>query len=375
MVWSNTKTEGVDMKDKRMKVGVLFGGRSAEHEVSVQSAASVARAIDTKKFEVIPIGISKRGRWAVYSIEVLLECTNVPENMGTEVVLLPDPRAQGLMVRERAEVIPVEVYFPLLHGPLGEDGSIQGLFELADVPYVGTGVLGSAVGMDKPTMKALFRQAGLPVPPYKVYFYEHTKSHSNEIAQECAQELGFPLFVKPAALGSSIGITKVSSREEMDNALTEAAQYGHKVIVEQAIENAQEVEVAILGNAQPRASVPGEVRPTRAFYDYIAKYTDGQSEILIPSPLAEDTQEKLRHYAIQAFQVVDACGLARVDFLIGRKTEEIYLSEINTLPGFTIYSMYPMLWEASGLKYNRLIEQLINFALERHAEKHQGLLT
>lgn len=358
------------MQNKRIRVGILFGGRSAEHTVSIQSATSVIQAIDKKKYEVIPIGISREGRWMVFSDESFINSRDVAVGSGMDVYLPPVPGFGGLHAigSSSNKVIPIDVFFPLLHGPLGEDGSIQGLFELADVSYVGTGVLGSAVSMDKPTMKVIFAQHGLPITPFRVYDYSIARLEA--IREDCLTHLRFPLFVKPSALGSSIGITRVASLDDMESALVTAARYNRRVIVEEAVDKPIEVEVAILGNESPLASVPGEVSPSFSeFYDYESKYSNGKSEIFIPARLPESVAVHVKELALQTFQAVNACGLARVDFLVRRGTFDVYVSEINTLPGFTQFSMYPMLWQASGLSYTSLIDRLIQLAIERHRDR------
>jgi D-alanine-D-alanine ligase len=388
---------------KKLRVGILFGGRSGEHEVSLLSAASVLNAIDKNKYEVVPIGISKEGRWltAVHA-ERLLQGTHHEERSlragdpeatpgaallkaGDAVIVPPVPGAS----RESHSLIPfsgpesgspqlkhaidVDVIFPVLHGTFGEDGTIQGLLELADIPYVGAGVLGSAAGMDKDIMKRLFAACGLPIVRHVTVLRQEWRDDPKRIQKRIESSLKYPVFVKPANLGSSVGISKVHDRSELARAMELAAGYDRKIIIEQGVgrkkQKAREIECSVLGNDTPRASIPGEIVPMKEFYDYAAKYLDEGSELVIPARLNKSMLKKVQQLAVAAFQAVDCSGLARVDFLLDPKNGKLYLNEINTMPGFTSISMYPKLWAATGLEYPRLIDRLIELALERHAEK------
>ena len=320
---------------KKIRVGVIFGGRSGEHEVSLRSAESILNAIDRQKYEVVPITISHEGRWEPFTLSA-------------------DPLA------ERG----VDVVFPIVHGTYGEDGTVQGLFELANIPYVGAGVLGSAVGMDKDVMKRLLRNAGLPIVDY----WTLRKRDLDSFLKTHIGALPYPVFVKPANLGSSVGITKVHAAEELPAALQTAAEYDQKIVVEQGVD-AREIELSVLGNDDPVASLPGEIIPSHEFYDYNAKYVDEDSRLLIPAPLSEIQKNDARRLAIEAFKTLECSGMARVDLFLEKPTGKFYVNEINTLPGFTSISMYPKLWEASGIPYPELIDRLITLAIERHAEK------
>ena len=343
----------------RLNVAVLFGGRSGEHEVSLRSGASVAGAL-AARYGVLPVLVDKRGRWFLQEGE-----TPSPEG-GTPVFLVPEPGDGGCLRRladARVAARP-DVYFPVLHGPYGEDGTIQGLLELAAVPYVGAGVAASAAAMDKGLMKALFAHAGVPQGPYRVL-------RGRDAAQErtALNELGLPLFVKPANLGSSVGVTKVRSAAELPAALEAALAYDRKAVFEAAID-ARELEVSVLGNDAAEASLPGEIVPDREFYDYDSKYSSGsRTELRIPAPVDARVAEEARALALRAFEAVDACGYARVDFFLERRTGRLLVNEINTIPGFTSISMFPKLWEATGLPYSDLVARLVALGLERHRER------
>lgn len=358
---------------RKIRVGVILGGRSGEHEVSLVSAQSVMDAMDKEKYEVIPIGITKEGRW-IAGGDPVAALKGLPAEDTHHTALLGDPTQRGLVPHdamqavERATPVALDVLFPVLHGPYGEDGTVQGLLELADVPYVGAGVLGSALGMDKAVMKDVFKAHGLPVVRYRVYKRRELDREQPRIEAEIERELGYPCFVKPANLGSSVGVSKVHDRSELRPALLLAASYDRKIVVEEGI-NAREIECSVLGNDEPEASVLGEIIPSNEFYDYNAKYVDGRSELVIPAPLPDALAQRIRQLAIQAFVALDCAGMARVDFLLDRDTLDVYVNEINTIPGFTSISMYPKLWEASGLPYPALIDRLIELALERHEEK------
>jgi D-alanine-D-alanine ligase len=355
----------------------LFGGRSGEHDVSLQSAASVIKALDAAKYEILPIGITREGHWRVGSGAVQL-LPQVLES-GDPVTPSVDPAGPKLLPLARSVPAPssrpeVDVVFPVLHGTFGEDGTVQGLLELADVPYVGAGVLASAAGMDKDVMKRLFRDAGLPVVPWELILRSDWESHPGAVRKRIEKSLRYPLFVKPVNMGSSVGISKVHARRELAAALNLAGQYDRKILVEKGID-AREIECSVLGNDHPQASVPGEVVPVNEFYDYEAKYIKEGSELVIPAQLTPGQAARVQEVAIRAFQAIDGAGMGRVDFLLGRKTGKVYLNEINTIPGFTSISMYPKLWEASGIPYPQLLDRLIELALERYQEKSHTRFT
>ena len=391
---------------KKLRVGILFGGRSGEHEVSLLSAASVLNAIDKNKFEVVPIGITKEGRWLTAGdAELLLqgkrrrrplshlragdpEATPGAAVLATgEAVVFRRNRSaradlcrlfspSALTRRASDRAINVDIIFPVLHGTFGEDGTIQGLFELADIAYVGAGVLGSAAGMDKDVMKSLFRAAGLPIVKHVTVLRSDWESAPKKVQKLVESKLKYPVFVKPANLGSSVGISKARERKELAPAMEEAAKFDRKIVIEEGVggkkHKAREIECSVLGNDKPAASVPGEIVPGKEFYDYTAKYLDEGSQLIIPAKLSKAETKKIQQLAISAFKAVDCSGLARVDFLMDPKNRKIYLNEINTMPGFTAISMYPKLWAASGLAYPELIERLIQLGQERHEEKKRN---
>jgi D-alanine-D-alanine ligase len=354
---------------KRMRVGILYGGRSGEHEVSLASAASVIRALDPEKYDVVPIGITKDGRWLVgrgahtMLAEVLKE--------GERVSLPADPTSAALVRLAQGtehRSVEVDVMFPVLHGTFGEDGTVQGLFELAGLPYVGAGVLASAVGMDKDVQKRLFEQAGLPIVPFLAIRRSEWGQQRHAILRLIKRKFRFPLFVKPATLGSSVGMTRVKAAHELPAAIDLAAEFGLKILVERAV-NGREIEVSVLGNDDIRASIPGEIVSHREFYDYTAKYLEGGTRLVIPAPLTRKQVRVFQDYAVRSFRAIDGAGMARCDFFLERRTGKILVNELNTIPGFTAISMYPKLWEASGLPYPRLIDRLIELALKLHREK------
>jgi D-alanine-D-alanine ligase len=396
----------------KLKVGILFGGRSGEHEVSLLSAASVVEAIDKSKYEVVPIGITKEGRWvtAAHAERLLRGEKREPRHLragdpeatpgaavlakGEAVVVPPVPadsaggtltpfqtnRPQEALARRWTDhSINVDVIFPVLHGTFGEDGTIQGLLELADIAYVGAGVLGSAAGMDKDVMKQLFRAAGLPIVKHVTVFRREWEKDPKRVQKLIESKLKYPVFPKPANLGSSVGISKVHDRSELAAAMDLAASYDRKIVVEQGVGGkkgkARELECSVLGNDDPQASVPGEVVPGKEFYDYAAKYLEEGSDLLIPAPLTKAQTKQVQAMAIAAFRAVDCSGLSRVDFLMDPKTKKIYLNEINTMPGFTAISMYPKLWAASGISYPELIDRLIQLGLERHQDKKKTIFS
>jgi D-alanine-D-alanine ligase len=397
---------------KKLRVGVLFGGRSGEHEVSLLSAASVLHAIDKEKYEVVPIGITKDGRWLtsadaenLLTGKLVLEPRQLragdpdttspaavlargeavvvpPEPVHRQTGLVPFQTDAALMRRASDRAINVDVIFPVLHGTFGEDGTIQGLLELADIPYVGAGVLGSAAGMDKDIMKSLFMASGLPIVKHVTILRSAWESDRKSTQKLIEKKLKYPVFVKPANLGSSVGISKAHDRKELGPAIEEAAKFDRKIVIEQGVGGnkgkAREIECSVLGNDNPAASVPGEIVPGKEFYDYTAKYLDEGSQLIIPAKLSKAQAKTVQELAVKAFQAVDCSGLARVDFLMepggssGKSGGKIYLNEINTMPGFTSISMYPKLWAASGLGYADLIDRLIQLALERHTDKKKN---
>jgi D-alanine-D-alanine ligase len=349
----------------KLRVGVIFGGRSGEHEVSIASAASIFKHLDRTLYEPVPIRIEKDGRWALTSrVPTAISAADVLKQAGTEALQMVEPTAA-------VSRSGVDVVFPVLHGTYGEDGTVQGLLELADVPYVGCGVLASAAGMDKAVMKKLFIHHGLPVGPFTVALRHEWERDASAINGRVRGELKYPVFVKPANLGSSVGISKAKSDDDFRQAMAVALEFDRKVVIEAAVPNAREIECAVLGNDDPEASVPGEVIPSREFYDYEAKYLDDSSQTLIPAPLDERQTADIRRLSIEAFKAVECTGMARVDFLLSRDTGALFVNEVNTIPGFTTISMYPKMWEATGLPYPRLLERLIQLALERHDEKQR----
>ncbi|HET7153029.1 MAG TPA: D-alanine--D-alanine ligase [Candidatus Kapabacteria bacterium] len=360
------------MANKKLRVGVIFGGRTGEHEVSLVSAASVMNALDKEKYEVVPIGITKEGKWLSSSRTMALLKSGKNSDHEEEKILLPDPTKQQLTnVEESRDNEPLDVVFPVLHGRYGEDGTMQGLLELANIPYVGAGVLGSALGLDKVVQKQLFAEAGLPIVKYGWFTMRNYSANPEGMLSNLETHGTYPMFVKPANTGSSVGITKAHNREELRAGIELAAKYDRKIVIENGLSDVREIECAVLGNDNPKASVLGEVTPSNEFYDYNAKYVDGESQITIPAQLPADVAEKVREYAIRAFQAIDCSGMARVDFFVVKGTNEIFLNEVNTIPGFTAISMYPKLWEATGLPYAQLLDKLIELAIERHNEMNK----
>ncbi len=363
----------------KLRVGLLFGGRSGEHEVSIRSAQAIAKALTTgdnaNKYTLLPVYIQKDGLWQTLSqsTQVLVEGEPLPLEEA-DAYEMGDPATATLMsasrlIPQQVHVSEVDVWFPILHGPNGEDGTLQGLLTLMQVPFVGSGVLGSALGMDKIAMKMAFAQAELPQVKYQGITRSQVWSNPCIFPKLCDQleaELGYPCFVKPANLGSSVGIAKVRSRKELEAALDNAASYDRRIIVEAGV-TARELECAVLGNDNPKASVVGEITYSTDFYDYETKYTEGKADLLIPAPINQAVVEQIQQMATEAFLAVDAAGLARVDFFYVEQTGAVLINEINTLPGFTATSMYPQLWQASGVSFPELVDQLIQFALERYA--------
>ena len=353
---------------RKLRVGVIFGGRSGEHEVSLVSATAVMQHLDPDRYEVVPIGITPGGKWISSGRALtLLKAKAGPENE-TEQSLLPEPSRHALVdpTGRGAGGTALDVLFPVVHGTYGEDGTLQGLLELADIPYVGAGVLASAVGMDKILQKMIFTAAGLPVVRY-VWFQSGAIRLAATVRQ-IERTLRYPVFVKPANTGSSVGITKAHDRKELAQGLALAAEFDRKVIIEQGIRNVREIECGVLGNNDPEASVPGEVIPSNEYYDYDAKYVDGKSSAVIPARLPAGTAKVIRRLAIEAYTALDCAGMARVDFFVAGNRGKVYLNEVNTIPGFTTISMYPKLWEASGVPFGALLDRLIGLAIERHRE-------
>jgi D-alanine-D-alanine ligase len=368
--------------ESKIKIGLIFGGRSGEHEVSLMSARGIMAAIDRDKYQVVPIGITKEGSWLASGDPLKALATGEP-SQSNHAALLAEPSQRGLMrledreqdrTIEAVQVSEIDVAFPILHGPYGEDGTVQGLLELAGIPYVGAGVAASAVGMDKVLFKHIMQAHGLPMAPYLALKRRDWEKSPDDMLAYIEAELGYDCFVKPANLGSSVGISKAHDRTELRAALDDAARYDRKLLVEVAVD-AREIEVSVLGNDDPIASVPGEVVPCNEFYDYAAKYIEEDSELLIPAPIPAATAQKVRELAVQAYLAIDCAGMARADFLLERSTGKVYINEVNTLPGFTPISMYPKLWEASGISYTALIDRLIELALERSADKRRSATT
>jgi D-alanine-D-alanine ligase len=379
---------------KRLRVGVLYGGRSGEHEVSLASAAAVFAHLDKKRYEAVPIRIEKDGRWCLadrpptaMSAGEVIEQARLdaarPLRSGREVHMIARPSEETVLSIDRSPSrvdelgramvtgLNLDVIFPVLHGPYGEDGTVQGLLELANVPYVGAGVLASAVGMDKAIMKLLFAANDLPVCAYRVVLRHEREMNGEATLVALEGALGYPMFVKPANLGSSVGISKAKTRDGLSKALDLAGAYDRKIVVEAAVGDAREIECAVLGNDTPEASVAGEVIPSREFYDYEAKYLDDRSQVVIPADLPPAVADDIRRLSVAAFKAIDCAGMARVDFLVSRTTGRIFVNEVNTIPGFTTISMYAKMWDASGVPYATLVERLIQLAIDRHADKQR----
>jgi D-alanine-D-alanine ligase len=365
----------------KIRVGVIFGGRSGEHEVSLASARSVMNAIDKQKYEVVPIGITKEGRW-IASGDPMRALTAGDTSASRPAALLGDPSRRGLMQLadtersiEATRLAELDVVFPVLHGTYGEDGTVQGLLELAGIPYVGAGVGGSVLGLDKAVFKDVMRAHGLPIVDSIILKRKDWDADPEATMDQIEGELDYPVFTKPANLGSSVGISKCHNRPELALGLADAARYDRKLIVEAAVPAAREIEVSVLGNDDPIASVPGEIIPSREFYSYEAKYIDDgdqASTLLIPAPLPQEMAKEVSDLAVRVYKAIDCAGMARVDFLLSGTTQELYVNEVNTIPGFTAISMYPKLWKASGISYPELIERLIDLAFERHRDNERS---
>jgi len=366
---------------KKIRAGLIFGGKSGEHEVSFCSASSIIKAIDKDKYTVVPIGITKEGRWiSPQDSELALQSGKI-EGKST-VILLNDPSGRTLVridnnqrFDKSSALERLDVIFPVLHGPYGEDGTVQGLLELADIPYVGAGVAASAISMDKDLMKTIFQQKGLPILKWMTIKRKEWQKDKEKILSLIQNGFEYPLFVKPTNLGSSVGITKVHKKEELEKAIDLASSYDRKILIEEGLEEVREIECSVLGNDEPQVSVVGEVRPAGEFYDYDSKYIDKKTQLIVPADLPDGVSRKVQEIALRAFKAVDAAGMARVDFFVSKKENKIYLSEINTIPGFTSVSMYPRLWEASGIPYPDLIDRLIQLALERYQDKKQNKIS
>ena len=367
--------EEANRPKRKIRIGVIFGGRSGEHDVSLQSARSVMAALNPDRYEVVPIGITREGRWLTGDVMAALAEGSQTIRPAT---LLPDPQSSALLQVELAETKPaglsavteLDVIFPVLHGPYGEDGTVQGLLELANLPYVGAGVAGSAVAMDKGIFKHVMAANGLPILPWRLILSKAWAKRPQAVLDEIEAGLRYPVFTKPANLGSSVGISKCRHRDELAAGLVEAARYDRRIIVEQGV-NARELEVSVLGNDEPVASVVGEIRPRREFYDYVAKYISDDSELIIPAELEPAVADEARAMALRAYRAIDCAGLARVDLLIDKDSGRLYINEVNTIPGFTSISMYPKLWQATGITYPELLDRLVELALERHEEKEK----
>jgi D-alanine-D-alanine ligase len=360
---------------KKIRVGVIFGGRSGEHEVSLRSARSIMDALDPDKYDVLPIGITKEGRW-IAGGDPWKALASGDAGSGPAAFLSEpgDPTLRAIEpiddqdAQSMRPIAEVDVVFPVLHGPYGEDGTVQGLLELADIPYVGAGVVGSAVGMDKAIFKAVMISHGIPTLPYRLMLRSRWEAEPEAVLADIEEHFHFPVFVKPANLGSSVGVVKVASAAELADGLREAALYDRRLLVEQGIE-AREIEISVMGNEEPIASLPGEVVPGDTFYSYTDKYVNDDAQLLIPAPLDKATIKQVQKVAVQAYQAIDCAGLARVDFLLDKQSNELWLNEVNTIPGFTSISMYPKLWEASGVPFAELVDRLIELGLSRHADK------
>jgi len=357
----------------KLIVAVLFGGRSGEHEVSLMSARSVLSVLDKEKYEIVQIGITHAGAW-VTGQDVIGAFEKHSTKRLTEVSLLPDPTRPGLLLHtpgDKEEHLKVDVFLPILHGTFGEDGTIQGLFELADVAYVGANVVSSAVGMDKGIFKSVMLACGIPVIPSVLVSRHQIESDPQAVITQVEALADYPFFCKPANLGSSVGITKCRSRADLLEGLLEAVQYDRRVLIEVAVRQPREIEISVLGNEEIEVSVPGEILPNADFYSYDAKYHSADSKLIIPAELPNEQTRLISQYAREAFKAIDGCGMARVDFLIDSVSGQVYLNEVNTIPGFTSISMYPKLWQASGLSYPDLIDRLIELAVSRKLERDQ----
>ena len=358
----------------KIRIGILFGGRSGEHEVSLMSSKSVLSVLDPQKYEITEIGITQDGQW--WSGHDTWQQFHDKKMDGLyRVLLIPEPGKTILYKNQgdRLEVVTeLDVIFPVLHGTFGEDGTLQGFFEMADIAYVGAGVLGSSVGMDKALFKDVMRANDIPVVDWIVASRVFAEKHIDEIVKGTEMLGEYPFFIKPANLGSSVGITKCKNRSDLMEGILEACRYDRRILIEKGVENAREIEISVLGNENPRASIPGEIKPADEFYSYNAKYYNDQSELIIPAPLSKEMVSQMQEIAIRTYKAIDCAGMARVDFLVNGKTNQLFINEVNTIPGFTKISMYPKLWEACGLKYAELVDELVNLAFERKAERNRS---
>jgi D-alanine-D-alanine ligase len=359
----------------KLRIAVIFGGRSGEHDVSLMSARSVLKVLDPAKYEVTQVGITLDGEW-LHGADTMAAFEKGDFSQLDHVVLAGEPSHSALYqlrTTKHGEALEkltdIDVFYPVLHGPFGEDGTLQGLFEMADVAYVGAGVAGSAVGMDKGIFKDVMRANNIPIVDSLLVSRSEIEKDMHAVIEQAEKMGAYPMFAKPVNLGSSVGITRCNSRADLGEGLMEAARYDRRVLIERGVVNAREIEVSVLGNEHPEASVCGEVLPSREFYSYESKYIDGTSGLLIPAQLPADVSDKVREYAVRAYKAIDCAGMARADFFVEKDTNRIFLNELNTLPGFTSISMYPKLWEASGLPYAKLVDRLIELALERKAER------
>jgi len=356
---------------KKLNIGVLFGGRSGEHEVSLVSATSIIAALDKNKYDIVPIGITPSGKW--FSSDDILDVLKskkapYPEN---EVAILPEPSRKGLFHVKDGRLTPLDTVFIVLHGTYGEDGTVQGLLDLAGIAYVGAGTMGSSVGMDKIVQKDIVRQAGINTASSLWFLTRDVAASADDVIKEIEKKLPYPCFVKPANSGSSVGISKAHNRGELKASLTDASRYDRRILIEKGIVDAREIEISVLGNDDPVASCPGEVVSSNEFYDYDAKYVDGRSKTVVPADIHPKTAEEIKQIAIKAFKALDLSGMARIDFLVTK--DAIFFNEANTIPGFTSISMYPKLFEASGIKYPDLLDRLIGLAIERGTERSKFL--
>ncbi len=376
----------METETKKLKIGIIFGGRSGEHEVSLVSAQSVMKALNPDKYDIVPVAISRNGSWLVGTTpDKMLQNQNADEKKiriglsesgAVRASLNCDPTRKGLVLLDNPsneKQISIDVLFPVVHGTYGEDGTLQGLLELADLPYVGCGVLASSTGMDKTVAKRLFKEAGLAVGNFKEFLRKDWKNNPEKIVKEIETNFAYPVFVKPVNSGSSVGISKAKNTDELKEAIKTAAKFDRKILIESQVVG-RELEVSVLGNDSPMASVPGEIVPCNDFYDYSAKYVDNKSELKIPADLSPEITEEIRKLAIKAYRALDCAGMARVDFFLEKGTNRLIINEINTIPGFTSISMYPKLWEATGINYPDLLDKLIEFAIERYEEKQESLL-
>ena len=363
---------------EKINIGVIFGGRSGEHEVSLMSARSVLSVLDTAKYNIFEIGITHEGAWFT-GTSVLAAFEQNSQKDLLPALILPEPQQKATLYTRSAEgqlhpVVQLDVIFPVLHGTFGEDGTLQGMLELADVAYIGAGVLGSSVGMDKILFKDVMVANHIPVVDFVTATRSEIQSNVEAVIARIEAKLPFPIFIKPANLGSSVGITKCRTHSDLFEGLMEAAQYDRRILIEKGV-NGREIEVSVLGNEDPRASVAGEIRPADDFYSYDAKYNNDNSELLIPAPIDADTMKKVQEIAVRAYKAIDCAGMSRVDFLLDRDTNELFLNEVNTIPGFTRISMYPKLWGASGIAYPELVQQLIDLAVSRKADRDATVRT